>query len=112
MRTLRWLIGLLLIGLFMYVNFFVYTGSIYFKLINVILFSSLFVLYRVIIGPTAADRIVAVDILGILIIGMLALLGLNYEQSFFMDVGLIWALLSFMASLALAKVLEGRSLDD
>jgi multisubunit Na+/H+ antiporter MnhF subunit len=29
-----------------------------------------------------------------------------------MDIGLIWALLSFIASLAFAKVLEGRSLDD
>ncbi|MFH1213358.1 MAG: monovalent cation/H+ antiporter complex subunit F [Candidatus Neomarinimicrobiota bacterium] len=112
MRTVRWLCGLILIGAFMFGNFFIYTGLIYFKLINVILFSSLFVLFRVIVGPTAADRIVAVDILGILIIGMLALLGLHYEQSFFMDVGLIWALLSFVASLALAKVLEGRSLDD
>ncbi|HOG75839.1 MAG TPA: monovalent cation/H+ antiporter complex subunit F [Candidatus Marinimicrobia bacterium] len=112
MRVLRWVIGLILIGAFMYANFFIYTASIYVKLINVILFSALFVIYRVIVGPTAADRIVAVDILGILIIGMLALLGLNYDQSFFMDIGLIWALLSFIASLAFAKVLEGRSLDD
>ncbi len=112
MRTLRWLVGLIFIGAFMYWNFFIYTGSIYFKLINVILFSTLFVLYRVIVGPTAADRIVAVDILGVLIIGLLALLGLYYQQSFFMDIGLIWALLSFIASLAFAKILEGRSLDD
>jgi len=112
MRTLRWIIGLILIGAFMFADFYIYDGPIYFKLINVILFSSLFVLYRVIVGPTAADRIVAVDILGILIIGLLAMLGLYYDQSFFMDIGLIWALLSFVASLALAKVLEGRSLDD
>ena len=112
MRVVRWIIGLLIILAVMYGNFFVYTGPILLKLINVILFCSIFVLYRVIFGPSPADRIVAVDILGILIVGMLALLGLYYDQSFLMDVGLIWALLSFVASLAFAKVLEGRPLDD
>ncbi|MBN2000426.1 multiple resistance and pH regulation protein F, partial [candidate division KSB1 bacterium] len=29
-----------------------------------------------------------------------------------MDIALIWALLSFIASLAFAKILEGRSLDE
>ncbi len=43
---------------------------------------------------------------------MLALLGLYYKESFFMDIGLIWALLSFVASIAFAKILEGRQLDD
>ena len=112
MRLLRWLIGLVIIAAFVWFNFIVYSGEVYFKLINVILFGALFVLYRVIVGPSAADRIVAVDILGVLIIGMLALLGMHYDQGFFMDIGLIWALLSFIASLAFAKVLEGRSLDD
>jgi multicomponent Na+:H+ antiporter subunit F len=112
MKTIRWVIGLIIVLLFLFGNFFIYTGNIYFKLINVILFCTLFVLFRVVFGPSAADRIVAVDILGILVIGLLALMGLYYDQSFFMDVGLIWALLSFVASLAFAKVLEGRSLDD
>jgi multicomponent Na+:H+ antiporter subunit F len=112
MRLLRWLIGLVIIAAFIWFNFIVYSGEIYFKLINVILFGTLFVLYRVVVGPSAADRIVAVDILGVLIIGVLALLGMHYDQGFFMDIGLIWALLSFIASLAFAKVLEGRSLDD
>jgi len=112
MRLLRWFIGLIFIAIFMYFNFFIYDGVLLFKLINISLFCALFVLFRVIFGPTAADRIVAVDILGILIVGMLALLGLFYKQSFFMDVALIWALLSFIASLAFSKILEGRQLDD
>ena len=112
MRVVRWLLGLIIIFAFLFGNFFVYEGDIIFKLINVILFSSLFVLFRVIFGPSPADRIVAVDILGILIIGMLALMGLYFDRSFFMDIGLIWALLSFIASLAFAKILEGRPLND
>ena len=112
MKQLRWLGGLIIIGLFFYYNFFIFEGEILLKLMNVSLFCALFVLLRVIFGPTAADRVVAVEILGVLIIGLLALIGLYYNQDFFMDVALIWALLSFIASLAFAKVLEGRQLDE
>ncbi len=112
MRALRWVVGLLIIGALFYYNFFLFEAPILVKLINVSLFSAVFVLFRVVRGPSAADRIVAVEILGILIIGMLALIGLHYEQGFFMDVALIWALLSFVASLAFSKTLEGRRLDD
>jgi multicomponent Na+:H+ antiporter subunit F len=112
MKILKWIGGLIIIAAFFYFNFFVYDGEVMLKFINVILFSSLLVLIRVIIGPTAADRIVAVDILGVLIIGLTALLSLYYNESFFIDVGLIWALLSLIATLAFSKILEGRQLDD
>ncbi len=112
MKVVRWLIGLVCIGAFLYGNFLVFQGNLLIKLMNIILFCSLFVLFRVIFGPTAADRIIAVDILGVLIIGLLALTSLFYEQGFFMDIGLIWALMSFVAALAFSKILEGRTLDD
>ncbi|MFH1965093.1 MAG: monovalent cation/H+ antiporter complex subunit F [Acidobacteriota bacterium] len=112
MRLLRWFSGLIIIAAFLYYDFFIFEGVLLIRLINISLFCALFVLYRVIIGPSPADRIVAVDILGILIVGMLALMGLYYDQGFFMDIALIWALLSFIASLAFAKILEGRQLDE
>lgn len=112
MKILRWITGLVAIAVFMWYNFFTLETALFVKLINVGLFCSLFVLFRVIFGPSAADRIVAVEILGILIIGMLAIIGLHYEQGFFMDIALIWALLSFIASLAFSKILEGRQLDE
>ncbi|MBN2571978.1 MAG: hypothetical protein JXA68_07610 [Ignavibacteriales bacterium] len=112
MKIFRWIIGLLILGCLFYLNFFYYEAPFLLKLVNVILFCSLFVLYRVIFGPSPADRIVAVDIFGILIIGLLAILSIIYDEGFLMDIGLIWALLSFVASLAFAKILQGRSLDE
>jgi multicomponent Na+:H+ antiporter subunit F len=112
MKILRWLGGLVIIAIFLYYNFFIFEGPLLLKLINISLFCTLFVLIRVIFGPSPADRIVAVDILGILIIGMVALLGLYYDQNFFMDIALIWALLSFIAALTFAKILEGRQIDE
>ena len=112
MKIFRWFIGLIFVAAFAYYNFFIFEGVLFIKMINVGLFCSLFVLFRVIFGPSAADRIIAVEILGILIIGMLAIMGLYYNQGFFMDIALIWALLSFVASLAFSKILEGRQLDE
>jgi len=69
-------------------------------------------LYRIGRGPSAPDRTVAIDILGILIVGFCALTGLKARRSFYLDIALAWALLSFIGTIALAKFLEGRHFDD
>ncbi|MBN2017623.1 MAG: multiple resistance and pH regulation protein F [Candidatus Cloacimonetes bacterium] len=112
MRVFRWFIGLLIIGAFFVINFVVFPEIPFnYKLINVLLFCSLFILIRVVKGPSVADRIVAIDILGILIIGICAILAIALERSYFIDIGIAWGLQSFIGAMALAKFLEGRSLD-
>ncbi|HEX38100.1 MAG TPA: multiple resistance and pH regulation protein F [Candidatus Cloacimonetes bacterium] len=112
MRVFRWFIGLLIIGGFFFINFFVLPDIPFnYKLINVLLFCSLFILIRVVKGPSVADRIVAIDILGILIIGICAILAIALDRSYFIDIGIAWGLQSFIGAMALAKFLEGRSLD-
>ncbi len=69
-------------------------------------------LYRIGRGPTAPDRTVAIDILGILIVGFCAMLSLATGKDFYLNVALAWALLSFIGTIALAKFLEGRNFDD
>jgi len=69
-------------------------------------------LYRMGRGPTAPDRTVAIDILGILIIGFSGLLGVVTGKDFYLNIALAWALLSFIGTIALAKFLEGRSFDE
>ena len=69
-------------------------------------------LYRICRGPSAPDRTVAIDILGIVIVGFCALLSFGTGKDFYLNVALAWALLSFIGTLALAKFLEGRSFDD
>ena len=78
----------------------------------VLLFSCMLCLYRISKGPTPADRVVAIDILGILIVGFCAILGISTGRSWYIDIAIAWALQSFIATLALAKFLEGKSFDD
>ena len=69
-------------------------------------------LFRALRGPTPADRTVSVDILGILMVGFCAVLTVATGKDLYMIVGLAWAHLAFVGSLALAKFLEGKSFDD
>jgi len=78
----------------------------------ILLFSCLLCLYRILRGPTSADRAVTIDMLGILIVGFCAILGISTGRSWYIDIAIAWALQSFIATLALAKFLEGKSFDD
>jgi multicomponent Na+:H+ antiporter subunit F len=69
-------------------------------------------LYRIGCGPSAPDRTVAIDILGIVVVGFCALLSLVTGKDFYLNIALAWALLSFIGTIALAKFLEGRNFDD
>lgn len=69
-------------------------------------------LYRIARGPTAADRMAAVDIIGTLVVGITALLAAFTDTDYLLSVAIAWALASFVGTLGLAKRLEGRALDD
>ena len=69
-------------------------------------------LYRIGSGPTPADRTVAIDILGIVIVGFCVLASLIFKKDFYMNVAIAWSLLSFIGTIALAKFLEGRGFDE
>jgi len=68
--------------------------------------------YRIARGPTPSDRIVAVDILGIAVVGFCAILSAISKHDLYMNIALSWALLSFIGTMALAKYLEGRTYDE
>jgi multicomponent Na+:H+ antiporter subunit F len=55
---------------------------------------------------------VAIDILGIVIVGFCALMGMVTNKGFYLNVALAWAILSWIGTIALAKFLEGRNFDD
>jgi len=68
--------------------------------------------YRIGRGPTSADRIVSIDILGIMVVGLCAILTVSTQRSWYIDIGIAWALQSFISTLALSKHLEGRGFDE
>ncbi|MEA3460643.1 MAG: monovalent cation/H+ antiporter complex subunit F [Bacteroidota bacterium] len=73
---------------------------------------SLFCLFRVIRGPSIADRMVGIDIFGILVVGICAILTIQTGRSFILDIGIAWIILSFIGTLTLAKYLSGKKLNE
>jgi multicomponent Na+:H+ antiporter subunit F len=73
---------------------------------------AMFCLFRVIRGPSIADRMVGIDIFGILVVGICAILAIQTQRSFLLDIGIAWIILSFIGTLTLAKYLSGKKLNE
>lgn len=119
MKQLRWLLGLIAIIVILWIVIFypfssmlAWQSELLKRGFNVLLLCGLFSLWRILRGPTPADRIVAIDILGILILGFCAILSIATGRDWYIDIGIAWALQSFISTLALAKYLEGRNFDE
>jgi len=64
-------------------------------------------LVRLAAGPTAPDRVVALDVVNTLTIAAMILLAIAYGEVIFVDVAIVYALLSFVGTLYIAKYLGG-----
>jgi multicomponent Na+:H+ antiporter subunit F len=68
----------------------------------------LLALGRFALGPTRLDRVVAFDVLTIIAITFIVLAALMEGRGIYLDVALVYALLSFLGVIAVARYLEGR----
>ena len=82
----NWLDYLLIIVLFLL------TGGLFFSLL------------RAIRGPRMADRILGINMTGSLTTAAIALLAVLLDQSWLLDVCLIYCMISFLAVVVLAKI--------
>lgn len=69
------------------------------------------VLYRAIRGPMVYDRALAVNVLGTKTVVLLALVGFIYGRPQFLDIALVYALINFIATIAILKFRETGGLD-
>jgi multicomponent Na+:H+ antiporter subunit F len=68
----------------------------------------LLAMIRLIKGPTAPDRVVAFDVINTLTVGLFIVIGIGYEELFFVEVAIVYALLSFVGTLFIAKYIGGE----
>ena len=73
--------------------------------IVVLLISIAVALVRLIKGPDAADRIVALDLISMLIVAFLATESIYAGETSFLDVAIAYALIAFLGTVALARFL-------
>ena len=66
---------------------------------------------RMFLGPTAADRVVSLDFLTVLLVAITSLLALQLDNAAYLDLGLALALVGFLATVAFARYLETNDID-
>ena len=71
-----------------------------------IFFAIVFSIIRLVLGATLVDRIVAVDMLTVISISLIALYAHVSGRYVYLDVAMVYGLLSFLAVLAVARFLE------
>jgi len=58
------------------------------------------------LGPTASDRAVALDTLSTVTTALIVLLAYFFNRKIYLDVALVYAVLTFIGSVAIARFLE------
>lgn len=79
-----------------------------------VLANAVICLYRAIKGPTIQDRLLTLAIVGSSMLAILVLLSAILESSIYLDVAMLFVLLSFIIMIVLSRYLEtyGREVDD
>lgn len=63
-------------------------------------------LYRAYLGPTSADRVIAINVLSTKVTVCIALIAGIMEKDTYVDVALIYSMIGFVGAICVAKYLE------
>lgn len=66
----------------------------------------LLVFIRLVRGPSLPDRVMALDLLSVLAVGMIAAFDILTAEPVFLDAATVVALISFLGTVALARYIE------
>ncbi|MCY6355207.1 monovalent cation/H+ antiporter complex subunit F [Clostridium sp. ZS2-4] len=82
-------------------------------MIKLLIFAILFLsatiflcMYRAVKGQSAADRLVAINVVGTKTIILILMVSFIIHETYFVDVALVYALISFIASIVISKFVK------
>ena len=81
--------------------------NVYIIVLIALLICVILAIIRVVLGPTAPDRIVGLDTINTIVISSMVIFGAAFKEVIYIDVAIVYALLSFISTLFIAKYLEG-----
>ena len=79
----------------------------YFVVLLVLFLSVIMAAVRIVKGPTAPDRVVGLDTINTIVIVAMVIFGAAFQEVIYIDVAIVYALLSFVSTLFIAKYLQG-----
>jgi multicomponent Na+:H+ antiporter subunit F len=88
------------------------TEYLYYFILPVLTFSVVLVFIRFYKGPTINDRVVALDLLITIGIGIIAVFSIISDNENFLDIAMIFALIAFLSTTAFSYYLEKKNKND
>jgi multicomponent Na+:H+ antiporter subunit F len=70
--------------------------------------SAFLVFIRLVRGPTLPDRAIALDLIGTVVVSLIAVYAIVTDEPVFVDVAIVLALVMFLGTVAFARYLERR----
>ena len=70
--------------------------------------STLFSMVRVVIGPSVADRMIGLNLVGAQILSLLVILSVSAQRSIYLDVALVYDIFGFVGILAMTRYFAGK----
>ncbi len=87
------------------------TNSILTVVLVILAIFVLICLLRAVIGPRVADRIVCVNMMGTMVMVIIAILAVKEQEGYLADICVLYAMISFLAVVVLCKVYMGVYLE-
>jgi len=81
--------------------------GLFYGILSVLAVMLVLCLIRAVIGPRIADRLVAVNMMGTMVMVSIALLAVVKDQGYLVDICLIYAMISFLAVVVLTRIYTG-----
>ena len=82
-------------------------SALFYGVLSVLALMLVLCLIRAVKGPRIADRLVAVNMMGTMVMVMIALLAVVKNQGYLVDICLIYAMISFLAVVVLSRIYTG-----
>ncbi len=73
---------------------------------TILLVAMFLTLIRFLKGPTLSDRVIAFDVMSIMSVSLLVILSLYFEQSFYLDIALVFGLIGFLGATIFGRYIE------
>lgn len=85
---------------------------LYYVILPILSIAMLLLFVRFLMGPSIADRVIALDLLITTGIGIIAMYSIVSNQPTFLDIAMILALIAFLGTVAFSYYLEKRNKDE
>ncbi|MFO7792541.1 MAG: monovalent cation/H+ antiporter complex subunit F [Candidatus Saliniplasma sp.] len=74
---------------------------------TILIFIALFSSYRLFVGPSIYDRIISLNVVGVIITVILTIMSIETGTGLYLDIAISFVLLDFVGTMAFIKYLEG-----